>query len=495
MGTNDINELLRRGIEAARAGNRVMARDLLQQVVDEDEKNEKGWFWLASVVETDDERRICLNNVLHINPNNEKARAAMDALEAKARKQVNEEEVIPGITRRQLTLILGGGIVVIVLIVVAFAAIAITNGNRAAEERASQTRVAQEIAATGTAFVQTATQAIIAGTETMRAIATETLTPTPTSNIPTLPPTWTPEPTDTGIPTIAPLPPVTGLSGFLAGWSGRDVQNVGYLPVGYFNLEQGGTFNAIPDRIGRDVSFTPNGQRVVYARYDPLSFSSVLELVNINGTDPVAITATGAGLTILEPQQPRFSADGQFVVFVARSTGTTSQVFVYNVFDGSVRQLTNSDSEFSYPSFSPDGTRIAAIRDDVNSATPGADIVLIDTSTGGQIPVSNDKGAFIETTPTWRDSNTIIYAVAASTEPNNFDLFYRSADGTGSPLPLVREPGAELYPVISPDTQYMAFASDRTGVWEIYIYNFNDQSIAQLTQSPEPDYPSDWWAP
>lgn len=495
MGTNDINELLRRGIEAARAGNRVMARDLLQQVVEDDDKNEKAWFWLASVVETDDERRVCLSNVLHINPNNEKARQAMDALEVKARKQVNEEEVIPGITRRQLTLILGGGILVILVIVVAFAAIAITSGNNAAQANTLGTRVVVELQGSQTAFAATSTQAIIAGTATMRAIATETLTPTPTSNIPTLPPTWTPEPTETGIPTIAALAPITGLNGFIAASSGRDVQNVGYLPIGYFNLEQGGTFVTIPDKLGRDVSFTPNGQRVVFARYDPLLFSSVLETINLNGTDSVAINTAVGGLTILDPQQPVYSENGQLIAFVAGSQGMTNQVFLYDMLDQSVRQLTDNDSDFSYPAFSPDGTRLAVIRDDVNSATPGADIVLIDINTGGQIPVSNDKGSFIETMPRWRDSNTIVYSVAASTDAENFDIFYRSADGTGSPLPLVRDTGAELYAVISPDSQYMAFASDRTGAWDIYVYNFNDQSVMQLTQSAQPDYPSDWWQP
>ena len=106
--SNDIAELLRKGIEAAREGNKRQARELFEQVVELDEKNEKGWFWLASVVDTDDERRICLSNVLHINPNNERAKRALDALQAKAKEQKapsREEEVVAGVTRRQMTLI------------------------------------------------------------------------------------------------------------------------------------------------------------------------------------------------------------------------------------------------------------------------------------------------------------------------------------------------------------------------------------------------------
>ena len=38
-----------------------------------------------------------------------RARKALDALNAKQKEQVATEEVMPGITRRQLTLIAGGG--------------------------------------------------------------------------------------------------------------------------------------------------------------------------------------------------------------------------------------------------------------------------------------------------------------------------------------------------------------------------------------------------
>ena len=104
---NNVAVLLQKGIEAAREGKRSEAHDLFQQVIEIDEKNEKGWFWLASVVETDEERIICLGNVLHINPNNERAKRALDTLQAKAKEKKTtsdavEAEVIPGVSRRRV---------------------------------------------------------------------------------------------------------------------------------------------------------------------------------------------------------------------------------------------------------------------------------------------------------------------------------------------------------------------------------------------------------
>lgn len=65
--------LLQDGMRAARAGQREKARDLLMQVVQADERNEMAWLWLSGVVDDPEDVRICLQNVLDINPNNERA--------------------------------------------------------------------------------------------------------------------------------------------------------------------------------------------------------------------------------------------------------------------------------------------------------------------------------------------------------------------------------------------------------------------------------------
>jgi hypothetical protein len=78
--TSDANALVEDGIRAYRAGEKERARELLQQATDIDSENEKGWMWLSAVVESDEERRICLENVLYINPNNENATRGLSKL-------------------------------------------------------------------------------------------------------------------------------------------------------------------------------------------------------------------------------------------------------------------------------------------------------------------------------------------------------------------------------------------------------------------------------
>jgi len=72
-----IAELLQRGIAAARAGRLQEARQALLQVIELDERNERAWIWLSGVVDSTEERRICLENVLAINPQNHHAQAGM----------------------------------------------------------------------------------------------------------------------------------------------------------------------------------------------------------------------------------------------------------------------------------------------------------------------------------------------------------------------------------------------------------------------------------
>ncbi len=66
-------QILRDGIKAAQTGNRVEARQLLLRVTDAEPNNENAWLWLASISEYPEELLIFLNNVLSINPTNERA--------------------------------------------------------------------------------------------------------------------------------------------------------------------------------------------------------------------------------------------------------------------------------------------------------------------------------------------------------------------------------------------------------------------------------------
>ncbi len=81
--------LLRAGIAAARRGEREQARDLLMQVIEQDENNPLAWLWLSGVVESLEDQEVCLENVLTLDPDNEAARRGLESVRQKMAAQAS----------------------------------------------------------------------------------------------------------------------------------------------------------------------------------------------------------------------------------------------------------------------------------------------------------------------------------------------------------------------------------------------------------------------
>lgn len=65
-----MDNLLQQGINAAKAGDKVQAFQLLTRATQDPTVAEQAWLWLAGVVPSDAERLFCLDNALRVNPNN-----------------------------------------------------------------------------------------------------------------------------------------------------------------------------------------------------------------------------------------------------------------------------------------------------------------------------------------------------------------------------------------------------------------------------------------
>jgi hypothetical protein len=78
---NDINALRNEGITAIKSGQRVKGRALLREVIRQSPNDIAAWLWLSGVVETDSERRECLERVLAVDPQNPHAKKGLQALE------------------------------------------------------------------------------------------------------------------------------------------------------------------------------------------------------------------------------------------------------------------------------------------------------------------------------------------------------------------------------------------------------------------------------
>jgi len=71
---------LRRAIAAIKAGDKVGGQRLLAEVIRNDPRNEAAWLWLSAALDSDQQRRTCLERVLAINPGNTTAQQGLARL-------------------------------------------------------------------------------------------------------------------------------------------------------------------------------------------------------------------------------------------------------------------------------------------------------------------------------------------------------------------------------------------------------------------------------
>jgi len=75
-----MTDLLQQAIAAIKAGDKVKGQQLIAQVLKADPRSESAWIWMSGIVDTDKQRRDCLEKVLSINPNNAQAKMGLEKL-------------------------------------------------------------------------------------------------------------------------------------------------------------------------------------------------------------------------------------------------------------------------------------------------------------------------------------------------------------------------------------------------------------------------------
>jgi hypothetical protein len=228
-----LNDLTVQGITAYKAGNRAEAREILTKATVLDPKDVIAWIWLSAAVETNDERKKCLETVLTIDPQNSLARSGLEKLKrqehipeykpdeeelakTQVEQQTNPDEPIPPVgvgqpkpaePDQKKIGIKHKGLVITLLVIssVCLCAMLVYVGTQYAQIMAIAQKTAQ--------VKQQTEEALIRLEVTLTPTITNTLenTATPTFGIvttvaPTITETPTPRPTKTASPT-ATFPP------------------------------------------------------------------------------------------------------------------------------------------------------------------------------------------------------------------------------------------------------------------------------------------------
>jgi len=132
--------------------------------------------------------------------------------------------------------------------------------------------------------------------------------------------------------------------------------------------------------------WSPDGSKIVYSSYenDPEEklFRDIFT-VNANGTEKIQLTETGS-----DNRNPRFSPDGNRIVFVSDTTGN-NDIWVMDADGKNKVQLTVSPASDDCPFWSPDGTKLAFCSD----RSGNSDIWIMELSEGASGGVPTPENA------------------------------------------------------------------------------------------------------
>jgi Tol biopolymer transport system component len=243
----------------------------------------------------------------------------------------------------------------------------------------------------------------------------------------------------------------------------------------------------------------PGGAPKKIAFYSLRDGQGEIYLMDADGSNQINLTNNSAS-----DADPAFSPDGSQIVFSSNRgchAGTVG-LFIMNIDGTNVKRLTGTTqapdgSPFcepevdTYPSFSPDGTKIVF----VSSLVPGGpptqrNIFSIDVSAGSPSNLTQlTNGHWNDIRPVFTPDGT---KIVFSTDRNSSfgsginDIYIMDADGT-SVTRLTDDPNDDDVPNVSPDGTKITFTSNRSGNYEIYTMNFDGTNVTDLTNNSADD--------
>ncbi len=487
-------ELLRQAVEAAKNNDIDTAIAKVKEVLEEDEENAKAWLLLARLTTNNDEKRIALATILQLDPTNDKAKELLAKLDTQVKTR-DEVEVLPGVSRGLLRLIVGG-LVIFVLLMVGL--IALIGQNRSAAE-AQETRVAQQRLAEAQAFeleqtriIERETQIAIEITAAFVAINPPTLTPTST-----LYPSETPLPSAT--PTATPIPPPTDLSGMMVGRSSRSRAFDQQQPIVIFSLTGG---SAIPffNLRGLGIStFAGNSQFAMVAENPDSNFSKEIVLLDVDGLEISSnLSSPETVAAYIQAFDATFSVDGSLIVFAGRAFGQQrDDIFILNLAttipSEIIKKITTDTATYRNPSLSPDGTRVVAVREVIEGDNLGIDLVVIDVQTSVPTSLTTDRNTLIEAMPRWDTASSLVVYAAHPQGNTNHEIYFIDVRNPDSGSIRISQPASdEIMPMFSPDGRYLAYSSNVLGQYQIFVQNLTTNESFQLTFDDSNNIINDW---
>lgn len=208
-------------------------------------------------------------------------------------------------------------------------------------------------------------------------------------------------------------------------------------------------------------------------------------IVSGDSAHTYSVAADGTGVTSVGTYAARtvlVSPDGQSVIYGA-GPWATMQLFRERVDGTGSRRLTPGGGAYWCSSLTDNGTRVATSRSDSN----GMQVWIFDASTDESwMATSFPKSDGNPQCPAWAPEGRRLALqsaapVADSTKRDGHIWVLRLDTGAATKLAEHASPYLDEAPSWFPDGRRIAFQSNRTGRWEIWVMNYDGTGAHQIT--------------
>ncbi len=261
-----------------------------------------------------------------------------------------------------------------------------------------------------------------------------------------------------------------------------DVAQAWYLPSGHLlYVRRDGVALVAPFDLGRlEVSGTavPVLEDVLVTNgFAQLAWSASGSLIYMRGggataENTVVRVGRSGGAEPIDPSWVglfsalALSPDGHRMAVGAGASVGGLNVWIKQLERGPFTRLTFGGRD-RRPAWSPDGRRVAFVRDTANTSIVVARPV---DGSGPDLEMARLDRQVQEVA--WSRGGRWLLLRTDNATAGNGDLVGVRTTGDTTPVPLVFSPFTELHPALSPDERWLAYASNESGTFEVYVRPF-----------------------
>lgn len=237
---------------------------------------------------------------------------------------------------------------------------------------------------------------------------------------------------------------------------------------------------------------SPDGTKILF-QSNRTNYREIF-VMNVDSANVIQLTNNkGPNVT------PVWSPDGKMIVFASERDGD-SEIYVMNADGSSQRRLTNTPGDDSHPHWSPDGKRIifnsARTTPDLNANWSRQIHEIFSMNADGSDVTQISRLKTVSTYPSYSpDGKKIAFRSVTNDAGLNWDLsqgkrnsevFVMDSDGTNA-VNLTKNAAFDGWPTWSPDSKRILFSSNRTGpvnTGQLYVVNVDGTNLQKITDGP-----------